>query len=258
MIIVITGATSGIGEATALYLSQKGHTIYSLARRVGSQPNIQYRTCDVTKMEEIQAALASIVEKEGKIDVLINNAGMGISGALEFTTIEDIQKINDVNWLGLVHVTRLTIPYLRESKGMIVNIGSVAGELAIPFQTMYSATKAAVHSFSEGLANELRPLGVRVSCVMPGDTKTAFTDNRKKNEDDVIYAQRVQRSIQKMENDEQKGVDPVVVAKVVEKCIHAKKPPVKVAVGFNYKLLVFLKKVLPNRLIQYILFKMYG
>lgn len=258
MIALITGATSGIGEATAQYLSERGYTVYSLARRIGSDPRIHYIACDITKSESIENALAEIMAKEKKIDVLVNNAGMGISGALEFTSMADIQRINDVNFLGLVNTSRLTIPYLRQSKGAIINIGSVGGEVAIPFQAMYSATKAAVHSFSEALANELRPLGVRVTCVMPGDTKTAFTENRKKNEQDDLYENRVNRSVEKMEKDEAKGSSPLAVARVIYRCLQKKNPPVKVTVGFTYKLLVFLKKILPNRLISYILYKMYG
>lgn len=258
MIVVITGATSGIGEATAEWLIEKGHTVYSFARRIGNHSGIHYISCDITSTADIEKALQEVLVKENTIDVLINNAGMGISGALECSEETDIERIVDVNLLGLVRVTRLTIPYLRQSKGRIINVGSVAGELAIPFQSMYSATKAAVHRFSEGLYNELRPLGVFVTCVMPGDTKTAFTTNRRKNEKDAIYAARVEKSVQKMEKDEQHGASPMKVAKVIERCMSKKRPPIAIAVGFSYKLLIFLKRLLPTSVIHFILYKMYG
>lgn len=258
MIIVISGATSGIGEKTAEYLLTKGHTIYSLARTTKDNPNINYVKCDITDSNQIKEALKSIYEKEKRIDVLINNAGMGISGSLEFSTSEDIQRIIDVNFNGLVNASRLVLPYLRETKGYLINIGSVAGEVAIPFQTMYSATKAAVGSFSEGLANEVRPLEVKVTTILPGDTKTSFTANRKKNEDDDIYGERVLKSVSKMEKDEQGGGSPLKVAKTIEKCLRKKKLPPKITVGLDYKFLVFLKRILPRRTISYILYRMYG
>lgn len=258
MIIVITGATSGIGEATALYLASKGHIVYSLARRLGTKDTINYLQCDVTKKEDIINALKTVAEKEGKIDAIVNNAGFGISGAVEFNTYDNIEKIIDINFNGVVSVTKEALPYLRQSKGRIVNIGSIAGELSIPFQTMYSATKSAVHRFSLGLANELRPFGVKVSCVMPGDTKTSFTQNRQKNEDDNIYNTRVSKSVTKMEKDEQNGASPLCVAKVIEKCLIKKNPPLKVAVGFQYKFLVFLSRFMPQKLISRVLYHMYG
>lgn len=258
MVVVITGATSGIGEETAKLYSENGDTVYSLARRVKNLKGIHYLSCDLTSGEDIQKAVDTIIEKEGHIDLLINNAGMGISGAFEYHSEEEIESIINVNIMGLLKVTRLFIPYLRESKGIIINISSVAGPIAIPFQSMYSLTKSAVISFTESLRNELRPFGVKVTAVLPGDTKTGFTEARKKSVDHKEYGDRIDRSVSKMEKDEQNGVSPIKVAKVIMKVSKKKNPNTYYIVGFSYKFLVFLTRILPKRLVNWIIYQIYA
>lgn len=258
-VVVITGATSGIGKQTAQFLISKNFTVYSLSRRIGDLPEVKYLTCDVTNESQIKESIDTIIANENRVDILINNAGLGVSGSIENTSYEDIKKTIDLNIISMIRVTQLCLPYLRLTKGNVINIGSIAGVLSIPFQTMYSLSKAAVLSFSEGLSLELRPFGVKVTCVMPGDTKTSFTENRFKSESkDSIYFERFERSLTKMEKDELGGVNPIKVAKVIYKVILKKNPPVKTAVGFSYKLFLFLNKILPGRLVMYILYKMYG
>lgn len=258
MVIVVTGGTSGIGNAICNYLFSKGNRVYSLARRDFSDGNIVYLKCDITKKQEIINCFTEIYEKEKCIDVVINNAGMGISGALEYHSELELDKIINVNLKGTIMISQIAISYLRESKGKIINIGSVAGELAIPFQTMYSVTKAGVHAFSAALQNELRPFGIKVVCLMPGDTKTSFTANREKNETNSFYGSRIEKSITKMEKDERNGTDPLKVAKVVYKVIKSKNPKTMIAIGANYKMFVFIKKILPIKFVQYVLYKIYG
>lgn len=259
-IIVITGASSGIGKVTAAYLSQAGNTVYGLSRSKGDVESVNYLPTDITKKQEVEIALKSIYEKEGRIDVIINNAGLGVSGAIEYASDEEYQRIFDLNIKGLINTTQIAIPYLRMSQGRIINIGSVAGVHTIPFQAYYSMTKAAVGVFSEALRMELRPFKIKVTTVLPGDTKTNFTKNRSQPRitEDEIYHKRIINSIKKMEKDEQNGVPPIKVAKVIRKVINKKNPPVSITVGFNYKLFVFLKRLLPNRLVNYILYSMYG
>ena len=255
-VIVITGASSGIGQVCAYYLHDKGYIVYGLNRSLISSDKIRYIKCDVTDEVQVKEAFASIDED---IYAVINNAGMGISGAIEYASSEDINRIIDVNIKGLVNVCKHAIPRLRHTKGKIINIGSVAGELTIPFQTFYSMTKVAVATFSEGLRMELRPFGIKVTTVLPGDTKTSFTSNRKKTEVvDEVYGERIKRSIERMEKDEQGGKNPVSVAKVINSVLIKKNPPIKVTVGLQYKLFVFLKRILPSKFVNYILYKMYG
>src|SRR5690554_1070096 len=255
-VVVITGASSGIGKVCAEYLYDKGYKVYGLNRRVIESDKIHYLKCDVTNEEAVKLAFDSIEED---IYAVINNAGIGISGAIEYATSEDVDKIFAVNVKGVVNVCKYAIPRLRKTKGKIINIGSVAGELTIPFQTFYSMTKVAVSTYTEGLAMELRPFGIKATAVLPGDTKSNFVSNRKKTDVvDEVYGERIIRSIAKMEKDEKNGKDPITVARVIHKVLKKKNPPIKVTVGFEYKLFVFLKRLLPQRLVNYILFKMYG
>ncbi len=259
-VVVITGVSSGIGLTTAKYLYKKGYKVYGLSRNTINDENITSLKCDVTNLENVKEVFAYIYNIENRIDVVINNAGMGVSGAIEYSTPEELRKIFELNVFAVVGVCQEAIKYLRKSKGTIVNIGSVAGELTIPFQTYYSMTKNSVSALSEGLRIELRPFGIKVSTVLPGDTKTNFTKNRTRPviESDELYKDRIKKSIERMEKDEQNGVDPIVVSKTIYRVIKKKNPPVKVAVGFGYKVLVFLKRLLPNRFINYILYLMYG
>jgi short-subunit dehydrogenase len=253
--IVITGASSGIGLATAEYLSQKGYHVYGLSRTKGMSNAVRYLSCDITKKEEVIRAFAQV---EGEIVAVINNAGMGISGPVEFASLEAVKRIIDVNLLGTVNVCQVAIPYLRKSKGRIINIGSVAGEMTIPFQAFYSVTKAGVEMLSEALNIELKPFGIKVITVLPGDTKTSFTKNRQKEETDDLYRERLNRSVSKMEQDEERGMSPLRVAKVIAKVIKKKRPPLRVTVGLSYKILVFLKRFVPLRFVNFIIDKMYG
>lgn len=258
-VIVITGATSGIGAVTAKYLEEKKNIVYGLSRSYKEDDLIKYLTCDVTDKDQVSKAIGKIIAIEGKIDVIINNAGMGISGALEFNSALEISRIIDVNLIGIVNVVQVSLPYLRKTKGKIINIGSVASIVPIPFQSFYSITKSGVLMLSETLAMEVKPFGIKVSCVLPGDTKTNFTKNRKKEVlGDDIYDGRIDRSVSKMEKDELNGMDPIKVAKVIDKLINKKNPQVIKTVGFSYQLLVVLYKLLPSRLAFWVLYRLYA
>ena len=146
-VCVITGGTSGIGLCTAQAMLEKGYTVYELSRRAEGAPGMNHIAADVTKEETLAAAIQEILKREDHIDVLINNAGFGISGAVEFTKTEDAQHQLDVNFFGMVRMNRQVLPVMRrQCYGRIVNLSSVAGAIPIPFQTYYSASKAAINS----------------------------------------------------------------------------------------------------------------
>lgn len=255
-VIVITGASSGIGYKTGEYLVKKGYKVYGLSRTERPGAPFPFIKCDVTDKEEVRKAFGEIKEE---IYAVINNAGIGISGPVEYESKENIQKIIDVNILGAVNVSQIAIPYLRKTKGRIINIGSVAQDFTIPFQTFYSITKAAINALTEGLRAELRPFGIKATTVLPGDTKSSFTVNRiKQDVHDDVYKNRVEVSLNRMEKDEQKGKDPITVARVVARVLKRKNPPLKVTVGFSYKLLVFLKRLLPVKTVNNIVYRLYG
>ena len=255
-VIIVTGASSGIGLATCKYLINKGCKVYGIARRKfeGEFTCFQGDVTDVERMKEI---LAEVVKAEGRIDGIVNNAGFGISGAVENADPADVGSIFSVNLTAVVNFCAAALPYLRESRGRIVNISSVAAVTPIPYQACYSASKAAVLNFSYSLSGEVKPFGVKVSCVLPGDTRTGFTAARVKGGGGV-YAEREKRSVEVMERDEQNGKPPETVAKAVYKCLKKRRPPLKTTVGSSYKLIVLLVKILPARLAQGIINKIYA
>ena len=258
-VAVITGASSGIGLATAKMLKSHGVVVYGMAYN-DFEAEFNYIKCDVTNVEQIESSMKEIFEKEGRIDYLVNCAGMGISGSVENSPNEKIKKIYDVNFFGTVNMCKAVLPYMRKNSfGHIVNISSVAGELPIPFQTFYSATKASIESFTAGLSMEVKPFGIKAVCVLPGDTKTGFTSSREKNEaDDASYGKRVSNSVGQMEHDEQHGMTPESVAKVICKALYKKNPKPINVVGFKYKFFIFLTHILPKRFVYKVLYDMYA
>lgn len=260
-IAVITGGTSGIGRATALYLRDAGYTVYELSRREQGVEGLHHIRCDITDEGQVRSAVAEIMDRAGRIDVLVNNAGFGISGAVEFTDTAEAQQLLDVNFFGMVRMNKAVIPHMRQAgRGRIVNLSSVAAPVPIPFQTYYSATKAAVNAYTMALANELRPFGVTVCAVMPGDIHTGFTAARRKiGEGDDIYQGRIGRSVARMEHDEEKGMDPAraggYIAKVALR--EGSRHPLY-AIRFDYKFFAFLAKVLPARFLNWLIYQLYG
>ncbi|MCK5762036.1 MAG: SDR family NAD(P)-dependent oxidoreductase, partial [Candidatus Izimaplasma sp.] len=223
--------------------------------------SFDYYLCDLSNSKEISKTTTLIKEKYKKIDVLINSAGMGISGALELTPLEEIIEIFQVNLFGLMQITKELIPALREAaSSKIINIGSVAGELSLPFQTVYTMTKSSTQRYTEGLRLELKPFKISACTVLPGDTKTSFTENRVQPKvlSQELYQSRITNSIRKMEIDEQKGMSPMSVVRVVNKLVERRKMPVQVTVGFKYKMAIFLNRILPKKLALYIIYQIYG
>lgn len=258
MVVVITGATAGIGKATAQYFQERGHKVYCLARR--KTDDFASISVDITDKMAVEAAFKQIYDAEGRIDVLINNAGMGISGAVEDTSESAARKIFDVNFFGALNAIQAALPYMRAcGGGTIVNVSSAAAPLSIPFQAFYSATKAALSSLTEALRIEVKPFGIRATSILPGDVKTDFTAMREKNADDnPVYGERITKSVAAMERDEQNGMPPVVIAKAIYKLSTQKNPPVQKVGGRKYALLVVTAKFLPKRLVSYIIGKLYG
>ena len=255
-VVVITGVSSGIGKDLAELLISKGFKVYGLARRETKLDGLNFLKCDVTDLNNIKNVKQIIEEKENKIDILVNNAGMGIAGSILDSNYEDINKIFQTNVMGVIAVTKEFLSLIKD-EGKIINVGSVAGDLTIPYQGFYSMSKSAVDKFSECLSIELKPRKIKVTTILPGDTKTGFTESRKTviKEDSAGTAAK---SIKKMEKDEQNGVSPRKVSKVILKVIKKKHPPIRVAVGFFYKLVIFLQRLLPRKLVLAIIKKMYS
>ena len=259
-ICVITGGTSGIGLCTALKMKAKGYEVFEISRRREGATGINHISADVTDEERINEAVSYIIDKAGRIDVLINNAGFGISGAVEFTETADAKKQFDVNFFGMVNMNRAVIPFMRRAGGgRIVNISSVAAPIAIPFQAYYSAAKAAINSYTMALINEVRPYGISVCAVQPGDICTGFTSAREKSyAGDEIYGGRISGSVAVMEHDERNGMKPEKAAHLIAAVAEAKKVRPVYTIGFKYKLFCALVEILPARLVSYIVGRIYG
>lgn len=257
-VAVITGSSTGIGNITGKKLLEKGWIVYNLARREADGfKNIK---TDVSIKHDVDISIAQVIKEEGQIDVLINNAGYGISGAIENTDACSIERQFDVNFMGSVYATQAVISHMRESGGgKIINISSMAAEFPIPFQSFYSASKAAISSFTASLGMEVKPFNIKVTTILPGDIKTDFTAKREKNEkDDEKYGKRIEGAVSKMERDEQSGKPPETIAEVILKVINRKNPSPYIVVGWEYKLLSILARILPKRLVYSIVYKMYG
>ncbi len=247
-VVIVTGGTSGIGLAAVQALRAKGCTVYALSRH-GEIP------CDVSDEQSARAAVQTVLDAVGRIDVLVNCAGFGISGAGELTPLETAKKQLDVNLFGTANMVNAVIPAMRrQGGGRIVNTGSVAGFVPIPFQTWYSASKAAVQSYTMAMGNELSPFGITLTAVLPGDTKTGFTAARNKIDDpEGLYGGRIARSVARMEHDEQHGVPAETVGALIAKVALKKNVKPLYIPGFSYNLVNVLMRLLPsgvaNRLI---------
>ena len=246
-VCVLTGGSSGIGKATASLLAKNGFTVYELSRSGADAESIRHITADVTEPEQVKAAVAQVIAEQSQIDLLVNSAGFGISGAVEFTDLKDAAAQLNINFFGTLHCIQAVLPYMRAQKsGHIVNISSVAAPIAIPFQAFYSATKAATNSLTLALRNEVKPFGIKACAILPGDVKTGFTAARKKSCAGAdVYGEAIDRAVAVMEHDEQNGMPPELVARAVLRAANAKNPKAFATVGFQYQVFVLLAKILP-------------
>lgn len=246
-VCLLTGGSSGIGKATAELLARDGFTVYELSRGGKDAKGIRHVTADVTDPEQVRAVVRSVLDAEGRIDLLVNNAGFGISGAVEFTDPRDAFAQLDVNFFGALHCVQAVLPAMRAQKsGHIVFVSSVAAPIAIPFQAFYSATKSAINSLVLALRNEVGPFGIRVCAVMPGDVKTGFTAARKKSvAGEEVYGKALEHAVAVMEHDEQNGMPPACVAKAIIRAANEERPRALRTVGAQYRIFVFLAKILP-------------
>ena len=194
-VVLITGASSGIGlELSKLFIKNR-YKVYGASRNEFSMEGLNHLKCDVSSSDQCKYVINEIIRREGKIDIIINNAGIGTSGSIENTSEEDAKKIFDVNFFGTFFMCKFALPSLRQTKGRIVNVSSVASKFFIPFQGFYSATKASVDAISAAMRAETKPFKVKITNVRPGDTKTSFTKNRiKQNVPDISKARPVKFS----------------------------------------------------------------
>ncbi len=259
-VAVVTGGSSGIGLTTAKAFCNAGYVVYSLSRSAPKDENIIHIKTDVSIEAQVATAIEQIIQQNPRIDVLVNNAGFGISGAVETTEITDAKRQFDINFFGTHACIKQVLPHMRAAgDGHIINISSVAAVLPLPYQAFYSAVKSAVNALTLALANEVSGLGIKVCAVMPGDVRTAFTQAREKNEPaENPYKESESRAVGRMEKDEQAGMSPEKVAKLVVKIAGKKRVKPLYTVGGSYKVFVLLSKILPTGLVNKVEGLMYG
>ncbi len=250
MVILITGITSGFGLAMAKQLSSEGHKVYGTHRRaVEFLPGVTYIQAEATDDAQVEAAVNQVIEAEGRIDVFINNAGMGIGGPLEFNTIEEARRQMDVNWLGMVRFLHFVVPQMRkQGYGKILCFSSIGGLMGLPFQGLYSASKFAIEGYCEALRLETKAFGIKVVLIEPGDFATNFTAQRKSVSNPEAYEvyKTYAKSLESIEHDESSGLKPEYLAKKISGIIKKKNPAYNYIIStLEQRLSVFLKAILP-------------
>lgn len=235
-IALVTGASSGIGQATAVRLAAAGYTVYGTSRR-GAQSDQQPFTLlplDVTRDDSVDAVVREVMRREGRLDLLVNNAGVGVAPtAAEESSIAQAQAIFDTNFMGLVRMTRAVVPHMRaQGSGRIVNIGSVLGFLPMPYAALYAATKHAVAGYSEALDHELRTHGIRVSVIEPAYTRTQFDANLMAPDSPLQEYQAIRAALDVTLKRLMASADPPeVVAEAVLKAARATRPRLRYTAG---------------------------
>ncbi|HVN57044.1 MAG TPA: SDR family oxidoreductase [Bacteroidales bacterium] len=250
-VILITGVSTGFGRAAASLLAERGHTVYGTVRRdCETDPKVNVLKMDLTKEDSVKEAVDTIVSREGRIDVLINNAGMHIGGPCETSPMEHVRLIMDTNFLGMVRVTRAVLPVMRKQQGgRIINFSSIGGLMGLPFQPYYSASKFAIEGFSEALRAELLRFRIKVIVINPGDFNTNNTKNRQgflapTGEGDP-YRDNYANALANIERDETNGGKPEKLAAKLVKIVECKNPASRYKIGaFIQKISVSVKRML--------------
>lgn len=259
-IILITGISSGFGKQTSELLAAAGHTVYGTVRRdVEISSSVKGLKLDLTNIDSIREAVKTIQQKEGRIDVLINNAGMHTGGPIETSPIDNINLQMDTNFLGMVNLTREVLPVMRnQGGGTIINFSSIGGLMGLPFQAFYSAGKFAIEGFSEALRMEVMQFNIKIVLINPGDFHTSNSANRRNflapTDATDPYHEQYLRTMAIIEKDEANGWEPKVLAGKLVKIVESKNPRQRyIIASFEQKLAVVLKYILPGKLFGMIL-----
>jgi len=263
-VVIITGASAGMGATTAKYLSDRGYRVYGASRRAETgreKDGFTELKMDVTDETSVQHAIQFVIEKEGKIDALVNNAGLGLIGSMEDTSDAEAKALFETNVFGLINASRAVLPHMRKSQsGHIINISSIAGKMGLPYRGIYSATKAAVLMITEAMSSEVRQFGIHVCSILPGDFKTSINENRNvvQNASGSVYADTTHKLNKLVSEEVQHSGDPEVIAQKVEQILRSAKPKMHYMVGRPIqKLSTVLHYLLPGRWYERILMNHY-
>jgi NAD(P)-dependent dehydrogenase (short-subunit alcohol dehydrogenase family) len=263
-VALVTGASSGFGRAIAARLAERGWRTFGTSRSPApDRDGVEMIPMDVACDASVDAGVSAVLHASGRIDVLVNNAGAGYAGALEDTTIEEARAQFEVNFFGVHRVCRAVLPGMRSRRsGRIVNVSSLGGRVSVPFQGIYCASKFAVEAYTEALRMEVRPFGIGVAMIEPGDYATGFTAQRRMaagTGPDSAYAERCRRAVEQMARDESANTDLEPVVRRVLAAIDAHDPALRYPVaGVAQRLVCALHPVIPQRWFEALLMRSYG
>lgn len=264
-VVLVTGGSSGIGEAIATHLSShSAYSVYATSRKIENgttKGKVTFVKLDVCSTQSAADAIQWILDKEGRIDVLINNAGIGFAGPLEHTTKDELHAVMETNLYGILDLCRFVIPHMRkQGSGRILNISSLAGRFGLPFRGVYSATKFALEGLTESLSQELRQYGIWVSLIEPGDFATSISDNRQTTHipADSVYAAQFEESYSLINAEVARSFHPSVMAKQVAAILGHKRPKIRYIVATPFqRFTTTLKAILPGRVFEKLIMNHY-
>lgn len=265
LVVLVTGTSSGFGQAIASALAAEGHRVFGTVRTPpsGAAGGYTILPLDVTQDESVASCVAEVLRGAGRIDAVVNNAGMGIAGAIEDTTVDEAKAQFETNFFGMHRVCRAVLPRMRAQRsGLIINMSSLAGHVPLPFQGFYSASKFAIEAYSEALRMELRPFGIRVAMIEPGDFATGFTAKRRMTAASTPsspYHAPCALAIARMARDEQANGNLSPVVHAVQAILAAPAPAMRYPrATFVQRAFVALRPFLPHSLAEYLIRDTYG
>ncbi|MEI7143817.1 oxidoreductase [Pectobacterium brasiliense] len=258
VIALVTGASSGIGLVTAKSLAQNGYRVFGTSRKpTASTPDITMLVCDVTDDESVKNVIDEIIRQTGRIDLVVNNAGVGLLGGAEESSIAQVERLFDVNVMGVTRIVNAVLPIMRAQKsGRIINMSSILGLIPSPFNAYYASTKHAIEGYTESLDHEVRRFGIRAVLVQPGVTRTAFEENLTRADQPLsVYAEDRARSEGLMRKWVEAGDEPQVVADTVVRAATASRPHLRYPAGRQSTQVSVLRRFLPTKMFDKIIRK---
>ena len=258
--VLITGASAGIGKATAIYLAENGYNVYGAARRVEKMAELKAHgikpiALDVTEDKSIEACVEQIFKEAGSIDILVNNAGFGSEGAIEDVSKQDAKYQMEVNVFGAMHLTQLVLPKMRQNRyGKIINISSIGGKIALPLGGWYHASKFAIEGLSDSLRMEVKPFGIDVIVIEPGGVKSEWGDiaieSLVRVSGNAAYKDMAKGAEKSFRRTEANNSEPIIIARLIKKAIEVSRPSARYAGGSMAKPLLFLRSILSDKVLD--------
>lgn len=266
-VVLITGASSGMGKVSARVLAQEGYLVYAAARRMEKMDDLRAAgvipiQMDVTDETSMVNGVQYIINAQGKIDILVNNAGFGSYGAIEDVAMNDARYQLEVNVFGAIRLAQLVLPYMRQHRqGRIINISSIGGKFAMPLGGWYHASKFALEALSDSMRNEVKQFGINVVVIEPGGVQSEWggiaVDHLKKVSGGTVYRPLVEGFMKLAADAENKGADPMVIVKLIKQAIEAKKPKTRYSGGYMAGAILFIRKIFSDKMLDSILMSQY-